>query len=62
VPKDIKTALFDRAIFSSKFGRAGFNAIFERTFAALQVTGNWILATNFWDDTGVWDDAETWND
>jgi hypothetical protein len=24
--------------------------------------GNWILATNFWADTGVWDDSAVWKD
>lgn len=25
-------------------------------------SGNWILATGFWDDSGVWDDASVWID
>ena len=25
-------------------------------------SGNWILATGFWDDTGVWDDNAVWID
>ena len=25
-------------------------------------SGNWILATGFWDDVGVWDDSDVWID
>ena len=26
------------------------------------VTSNWILATGFWNDSGVWEDTATWID
>lgn len=26
------------------------------------VVSNWILATGFWNDSGVWDDNSTWID
>jgi hypothetical protein len=29
---------------------------------ATAVTGVWILATGFWNDSGVWDDSASWID
>lgn len=28
----------------------------------LPPSGNWALAANLWNDTGVWDDAASWMD
>lgn len=30
--------------------------------AAPSTADDWILATGFWNDSGVWDDAATWID
>ena len=35
---------------------------FRRGVTVSVTPGAWILATNFWNDTGVWDDTATWND
>jgi len=29
---------------------------------AITITGDWILATNSWNDNGVWRDDQTWKD
>ena len=35
------------------------NVRFDYNFSAIS---NWILATDFWNDSGVWGDFNTWND
>lgn len=49
----------DEECFEGAGPDAQMLALFQ---AILGGEGNWILATNFWDDNGVWVDSETWND
>ena len=40
-----------------------FSFTTDFTFSAvLDIVGNWILATGFWNDTGEWEDTAVWTD
>ena len=40
-----------------------FSFTTDFTFSAvLDIVGNWILATGFWNDAGAWEDTATWTD
>ena len=58
-------------ILDNSFNDAGlfesdrsYRRILQYRFLANEkvISGDWILATGFWDDFGVWIDTETWND
>lgn len=34
----------------------------EQLFGTATVSGDWILATGFWDDGGSWIDGDSWID